>query len=101
MNINTIPALDARRQLGELLERVYYQNQQFRIMRKDKPMAWLVGDTFMEHVATAIDYIIDHDPVLADSLALSLNTELQYLLEQGTKEREEGKLVPLESILDE
>ena len=47
MQLTTIQALDARRRLGELLELAYYKGEGFRIARKDKPMAWLVGDPFM------------------------------------------------------
>jgi hypothetical protein len=34
----TIQAIQARQNLGELLELAYYQNQQFTIARKNKPM---------------------------------------------------------------
>jgi len=101
MNTVSIPALDARRQLGELLEKAYYQNQQFRIMRKDKPMAYLIGEGFMNQLSTVIDQVIENDPALADTLTLQLNPELKALIEQGTKEKEDGHLVPLTSILDD
>jgi hypothetical protein len=101
MQTTDIPSLEARQKLGELLERVYYQNAQFRITRKEKPMAWLVSEPFMETVANLIDYVIDREPAMADTLALMVNTDAQQIFEQGTQELREGKLVPLESILDD
>ncbi len=98
---NTIPALEARRRLGELLELSYYQGKQFRIARKDKPMAWIVGGPSMEIYNQAIDYIIEHKPELADTLAISLDNELRGFIERGIKEAETGELHPIESILDE
>jgi hypothetical protein len=101
MYTTDIPSLEARQKLGELLERVYYQNTQYRIMRKDKPMAWLVSEPFMETVVTLVDHLIETNPVLADTLALTLNEDAKRVLGQGTREKNEGKRLPIESILDD
>ena len=101
MQINDIQALEARQKLGELLERVYYQDQRFRISRKNKPMAWLVGDAFINAVGTLLDYIVENEPALADSLSITLDTQIRAIIERGTKERQAGKLLPIESILDD
>jgi hypothetical protein len=100
MQSSDVPSLEARQKLGELLERVYYQNAQFRITRKEKPMAWLVSEPFMETVVSLIDYVIDREPAIADTLALMVNSDAQQVLEQGTEELRDGKLVSLDSILD-
>ena len=97
----TIQALEARHRFGELLELAYYKDRQFRITRKGKPMAWLVGESFMKEVGRIIDHIIEHEPALADTLALTLDDELRAIIEQGTREVKAGKTVPIESILDE
>ena len=97
MQTTIIPAIKARQNLGELLELVYYQNKQFQIARKDKPMARLVGENFM----AAIDELIETDPALADTLAIMLNPEIREALAQGQKEYEAGNVIPLEDILKE
>src|SRR5437867_898703 len=94
MNSITIQAIEARQKFGELLERVYYQNRVYRITRKEKPMGWLVGDEFMETVGKLMDHIIENEPVLADTLALTLDDEIRSVVEHGMKERKEGKLIP-------
>jgi Lhr-like helicase len=92
---NTVTAVQLRHQMGEVLERVYYQFQQYRVMRKDKPMARLVNERYMQ----AIDQLIESDPALADTLALMLNDEFIAIYEQGQKEWAEGKLIPIEEAL--
>ncbi|HCS78890.1 TPA: hypothetical protein DIV55_04050 [Patescibacteria group bacterium] len=101
MQTTDIQALEARRKFGELLERVYYQNVKFRITRKDKPMAYLVGNEYVQTVNTIIDYIIENEPALSDTLALTLNKEFQEIVKQGTKEIKAGKLIPIETILED
>ena len=100
MRTTTIQALDARQRLGELLELAYYKGEQFRIARKDKPLAWIVGEPFMKVVSQAIDYVIEHEPTLADSLAITLDDEIRAVINEGTKEVKAGKLVALKTILD-
>ena len=100
MQLTTIQALEARHRLGELLELAYYKGEGFRIARKDKPMAWLVGDPFMKAVSRAIDYIIRKEPALADSLAITLDEEIRDIIDQGTNEMMAGKSIPITSILE-
>jgi hypothetical protein len=78
-----------------LLERVYYQSQQFQITRKDKPMARLIGEPFMQ----AIDELIESDPALADTLALMLNKEALETINQGREEYQKGEAIPIEEAL--
>jgi prevent-host-death family protein len=95
MNTTNIPALDARHRLGELLERVYYQSKQYRIVRKNKAMARLVSESMMD----AIDQIIESDPGFADTLALMLNKEAKASIAMSRQEIAEGKKVPIEQVL--
>ena len=97
MQTATISALKARQNLGELLELTYYQNQQFTIARKDKPMARLVSENFM----MAIDELIETDPGLADTLAIMLNPEISEAINQSRKEYEAGEAIPIEEVLKE
>jgi PHD/YefM family antitoxin component YafN of YafNO toxin-antitoxin module len=91
----SLSAIQLRQQLGEVLERVHYQFASFRIMRKDRPMARLVNERYMQ----ALDHLIKSDPALADTLAILLNDEAMEIIEQGMKERAEGKLIPLAEAL--
>jgi antitoxin (DNA-binding transcriptional repressor) of toxin-antitoxin stability system len=90
-----IPAISARKQLGSLLERVYYQGQQFQITRKDKPMARLVGEPFIQ----AIEKLIESDEMLADTLAILLDQEISGDIRQSRQEYQEGRAVRVEDVL--
>jgi hypothetical protein len=90
-----ISAIQARQQLGELLEKVYYQNLQFLIARKNKPMARLVAEPFMR----AVDKLLAEDQSLADTLALMLNDEAQVIIHQSRKEYQAGQKILLEEAL--
>jgi hypothetical protein len=92
-----ISAIQLRQQMGEVLERVHYQFQQFRIMRKDKPMARLVNEEYMQ----TIDQLIESDPSLADTIALMLNDEAMGIIEQGQREVRENKFIPLTEALNQ
>ena len=92
---DSISTMQLRQQLGEVLERVHYQFQQFRILRKDKPMARLVNEEYMQ----AIDDLVESDPALADTLALILNDEATQILEAGAKEWRSGQRIPLDEAL--
>jgi len=97
MQSTTIQALQARQNFGELLELAYYHNQQFTIARKNKPMARLVGETFM----ATLDGLIESDPGLADTLAILLHPDLKAEIEQSRQEYQDGQAVPLETVLQE
>jgi antitoxin (DNA-binding transcriptional repressor) of toxin-antitoxin stability system len=97
MHSTTIQALDARQRLGELLELVYYKGRQFRIARKNKPMAWLVGEPFMAALGT----LLKQNPRLAETIEIMLDEELVEAIKQGTKEVKTGKTIPIEKIFEE
>lgn len=90
-----IPAISARKQLGSLLERVYYQGQQFQITRKDKPMARLVGEPFIQ----AIETLIEADKMVADTLAILLDKEILAAIHQSRREYQAGEAVSVEDVL--
>ncbi len=95
MNTSDIPALDVRQRLGELLERVYYQAMQYRIVRRDKVMARLVSEPMMQ----AIDELMVTDPAFADTLALMVNREATQVIEKSRQELATGKKIPIEAAL--
>ena len=90
--IPTIQSTDFRNQLGDVLNRVYYQGAQVRIVRKNLQMARVVPEKFMQ----AIDALIEQEPGLADTLALMLNEEAKQTIQEGLAEFKTGKAVPLE-----
>lgn len=90
-----LSAIELRQRLGEVLERVHYQFAQFRITRKDKPMARLVNEDYMQ----AIERLMDEDPALAETLDIMLDEVAMRAIQQGEQEITEGKLLPLEAIL--
>ena len=97
MQTTTIKALDARQRLGELLELVYYKGEQFRIVRKDKPMARLIGEPFI----AAIEKVLKHNPRLAETIEIMLDEEAMQAIKKGTQEIREGKIIPLEEVLND
>lgn len=80
--IETISAMDARNRLGEMLEMAHYQNKAFSITRKDKPMAWVVGDRFM----TAFFNLLEADKALQETLEIMLDAETMHAISEGAKE---------------
>jgi hypothetical protein len=99
--MTTVSAHEARQKFAELIELAFYKNAQIRIERNKKPMAWIVGEPFMKVIDSVIDHIIEHEPAIADTLAIMLDDNIRAVIEQGTREIKEGKLIPIESILDE
>ncbi len=83
------------------MELAFYKGERFRIARKNKPMAWLVGEPFMEAISKVIDYIIENEPALADSLAISLDEEINTVINKGTEAVKKEEFIPLATILDE
>jgi prevent-host-death family protein len=91
----SISISEARDRLTELMERVHYQHKQFRIVRKDKPMARLVAEPFM----VAVDTLLETDSALADTLALMLNEEAMQIIDEDQREWERGESIPLAQAL--
>ncbi len=91
MDTTNIQTLDVRQRLGELLELVYYRAHQYRILRKNKPMARLVSEPLMQ----AIEALIAKDSALADTLVLMVNDEMKALINKSRKELSAGQKIPL------
>jgi len=89
--MNTYSSEQVRCQFGELLERAYYQNQQFRVKRKHKPMARLVGEPYMR----VIDALITTNPQLQETIEVMLDKELMSTIEYSEQDLKAGELLPL------
>lgn len=100
MQTQAVQPQDASRQIGKLLDQVHYQNKPLQIESEENPTAWLVGENFMQIVGEAIEYMIEHNPSLADTMAITLDDEIREAIEESRKELAEGKKIPLESILE-
>ena len=70
------------------MELVFYQSQQFRITRKNKVMARLVGEPFMK----VIEQLIADDPGLGDTIAIMLNDEVRQALNESEKDVQAGRV---------
>jgi len=92
---SSVQMLDLRRSLGEFVERTHYQFLQFRIMRKDKAMARLVSEAYME----AIEDLIAHDPSLEETLAIMLDKEAMSTIEESRKELAGDHKIPIDQAL--
>jgi prevent-host-death family protein len=92
----TLNISEARDKLSELMERAHYRFEQIRIVRKDKPLARIVSDEYME----AIEQLISTHPGLADTIALMLNAEALTAIEESIKEAARGERLPLRELGD-
>ena len=96
-----LSAEEARRRFSEVVSEAFYQGKKTPIARNNKPVAWIVGDPFMQGLFNFFEYLIEEQPALADTLALLVDEKLRGELERGMEEYERGEAVPLESILDD
>jgi len=90
--LETIQSSDFRKQLGNVLNRVYYQGSQIRIIKNKQLVVRLVPEQFM----VALDEIMENEPGLADTLALMLNPEIKTTIKKGLEDYEKGNVVSLD-----
>lgn len=90
----TIPlnAMELRQQLGEVLERVHYRYDQFQIVRKDKPMARIVNEKYIQ----AMERLIQENPSLTETLEIMLDRDFVTALTEDVKRED---YLSLESVL--
>lgn len=93
-----IPAKVARKNLGELLDRAYYQGTPFLVTRGKRAVAAVVG---AKEFQSYLKYLEAHDPGLADTLAIMSNPEVQAILEEGEAAVKANDVVSLEEVLSD
>lgn len=93
-----VPAKIARKNLGELLDRAFYQGTPFLVTRGKRTVAAVVG---VKEFQSYLKYVEEHEPGLADTLAILSNPEVQAILEQGEVAVESGDVVPLEEVIND
>jgi len=93
-----VPAKVARKNLGELLDRAYYQGTPFLVTRGKRTVAAVVG---AKEFQSYLKYLEEHDPGLADTLAIMSSPEVQAILEEGEAAIKAGDVVPLEEVMSD
>lgn len=89
----------ARDNLTQLMELAFYKNERILVKRNKRPMAWLVGQRYIKVFDALVTYVVNHQPELADALALELDSDMMAQIEQSRQEMKAGKLIPLEEAL--
>lgn len=89
---------EVRENLGELVNQAYYSGKLFGVSKGNKPMGVLVGATQWKEIVRVIE---EHNPGLADTLAIMADPELQKILEEGDKEIAQGNLISWEQVTGE
>ena len=88
----TLQISEARGKLGELVNEAYYTGKPFQLAKGNKAMAMLIGTKEFGEMLRIIE---EHDPGLADTLAIMSNPDVQAIIEAGEKDQKEGNLIPL------
>jgi prevent-host-death family protein len=89
---------EARKVLGELVNQAYYEGKPIQLVKGSKPMATMIGNREFAEILKVLE---EHDPGLADTLAIMSNPEIEALLEEGDENIKQGKGIPLERWLDD
>jgi hypothetical protein len=95
---NVIPLTKARKNLSELVNQAYYEDRLFGIAKGKKSMGAFVGAKLWKDIIRVIE---EHDPSLADTLAIMADPELQKLLEEGDESIRRGEGIPWEQVVTE
>ena len=99
--MTTVSTHQARENLAKLIELAFYKAEKIQVKRNNRPMAWIVGEPFMDAVGQVVDYLIENEPAIADTLAIMVDDKIRQTIEQGVKESRAGEYVPIETILDD
>jgi prevent-host-death family protein len=89
------PLSEARKNLSSLVNEAYYEGKLFGISKGKKPMGVLIGTKEWKEIIETIEM---HDQGLADTLAITADSELQAFLKGGAEEIGSGKLIPLDEV---
>ncbi len=86
-----------RQQLTDLVERSHFKNETIQITRQDKPVAWIVGNNFIEALQSALA----DDQSLQDTLEIFLNQNEYTELTTSIEEMKQGGVVKVSDSLFE
>ena len=97
--MTTVSTYEARQNFAKLIELAFYKNEHVRVKRNNKPIAWIVGEPFMQRLSRFVEYLIENEPALADTLAITLDDDIREAIEQGSEDIKEGNILPIEDVL--
>ena len=86
---------EARKNLSELVNEAYYEGKLFGISKGKKPMGILIGTKEWKEIIERLEM---HDQGFADTLAITVDPELQIILKEGEKDIKSGKLIPMDAV---
>ena len=86
---------EARKNLSELVNQAYYQGRLFGISKGKKRMGIFIGAKEWKEIIEKLEI---HDQGLADTLALTADTDLQRKIKESEKDIKDGKVVPLDEV---
>ncbi len=92
----SVQMLDFRKRLGGFVERAHYHFSQFRLIRKDKPMARLVSEPYMQ----AVEHLLEENPTLTETVEIMLDQTFSEALRRDDRDVAEGKVYPIETVLE-
>lgn len=101
MNINDISTMTLRSKVGDVFNRVFYRSSSFRVQRKGETLGYIVSEGYINKVGDIIDYLVENEPSLADTLAIQASDDLRTAIDTSMDEIKRGDFVPLNSILDD
>jgi prevent-host-death family protein len=93
-----LPISEFRENLGEIVNQAFYSGKLFGVSKGNKPMGVLVGAEQWKEIIRVIE---EHNPGLADTLAIMADPDLQRMLEEGDREIAEGNLISWEQVTRE
>ncbi|MBZ0099225.1 MAG: type II toxin-antitoxin system Phd/YefM family antitoxin [Taibaiella sp.] len=97
--MTTVSTYEARQNFSKLIELAFYRNEHFRVKRNNKPIAWIVGEPFMQRLGRYVEYLIENEPILADTLAIALDDDIRDAIEQGSEEVKDAQFIPLDDVV--
>lgn len=99
--MTTVSTHEARQNFAKLIELAFYKNEHVQVKRNSKPIAWIVGEPFMQRLGQFAEHLVEHEPKLAHMLALTLDNDIREAIEQGSREAKAGKFIPIEDVLND
>jgi spore maturation protein SpmA len=92
---NIIPLTEVRENIGELVNRAYYNQGFFGVSKGKKFMGAFVSADIWKEMIRVVE---EHNQGLADTLAVMADPELQKLFEEGEQDARNGNTISLEQL---